>query len=528
MTCAEAIAEVLSADGPPLLFGYPGAHTVKLHGAIARRPGLRHVLVRHEQAAAFAADGYARASGGPGVFVTTAGPGATNALTAVAESFTNSVPTVHVCCLVDRPFVGKCLGAWHEADIEAIFRPVVKWSATAREAAEAPRLVQRALREAVTGRPRPTQVCVPRDLLSEPVPAPAVLPPALPPAAPDPEALCGAARALDACERPVILAGGGAVGAAGEVRALADALGAGVATTCMGKGVFPEDAPLSLGMSFGNAGATALAEADLCLAVGCRFTQIATRHWTTPIPADLIHLDLDPAVIDLHYPARFPLVGDAAVGLAALLARRSPRGPHRTAWRARIGELRALDRGPTDADGRLCRVLREALPRETLIVGDVAGLLYRMFSEFDAYDPASFLYPAGYIAMGHGLPAAIGAQLARPDATVVCFSGDGGFLMSAMELATAAQEAVPVKAIVLNNNCLGSIAHFAGDEAPDLGGVVRLRNPDFVALAHACGLPADRVAAEETDRLTALVKWLLAQEGPALLEVKLPPPARNS
>jgi acetolactate synthase-1/2/3 large subunit len=151
-----------------------------------------------------------------------------------------------------------------------------------------------------------------------------------------------------------------------------------------------------------------------------------------------------------------------------------------------------------------------------------------MFAHFDAYEPAGFLYPAGYIAMGYGLPAAIGAQVARPDATVVCVAGDGSFSMSLMELATAVQDSLPVKVILLNNDCLGSIAHFAGEDRPDLDGVVRLRNPDFVALARAYGLPADRVMAGNEGRLAAQVEWLLAQEGPALLEVKLPAPERTA
>jgi len=524
VTCAEAIADILATHGPPTIFGYPGAHTVKLHAAIARHPRLSHVLVRHEQGAAFAADGYARVSGGPGVFLTTAGPGATNAVTAVTESFTNSVPTVHLCCLVDRPFVGKTLGAWHEADIEAIFRPVTKWNATARDSEEALRLVLRALQEATTGRPRPTQVCIPRDLLHEP----AVLPEVVdtpPRRAPEARQVDEAARLIAESQRPVIIAGGGAVRAAKQIRSLARLVQVGVATTCMGKGVFPDDDPLSLGACFSNAGATALGEADLCLAIGCRFTQIATRNWSTRIPGDLIHIDVDPSVIDMHYPARVGIEADTGETLRCLLSELADaRQPDRRAWVARVAELRKTDRRASGDEIELCRLLRAAIPRETLVVGDVASLVYRMFVHFDAYEPASFLYPAGYIAMGYGLPAAVGAQLARPDAPVVCIAGDGSFSMSMMELATVAQNAIPVKIVLLNNDCLGSIAHFAGEDRPDLEQVVALRNPDFVSLAEAHRLPARRTGVDRCRELSEQLTWLQRQEGPALLQVNCPSP----
>jgi len=524
MTCAETIVDVLAAHGPPVIFGYPGAHTVPVHAAIGRQPRLRHVLVRHEQAAAFAADGYARVSGKPGVFLTTAGPGATNALTAVTESFTNSVPTVHLCCLVDRRFVGKTLGAWHEADIERIFKPVTKWSVTAQEASEAPGLVLSALQQAVAGRPRPTQVCLPRDLLTEP--AAEVRAPEAPAAGiVDPEATHEAARALREAQRPVILAGGGAAGAAAEVRAVAGLTHAGVATTSMGKGVFPDDDPLSLGIAFGKAAVTALAEADLCLAVGCRFTQIATRNWQVRVPRNLVHIDVDPAVIDMHYPARVAVVGDASAALQAILGDlQTGEAPDRGGWATKVAELRDADRRPDSPEAELCRLLRRAIPREAIVVGDVAGLVYGMFQHFEAYQPAGFLYPAGYIAMGYGLPAAIGAQLARPEATVVCVAGDGSFSMSMIELATAAQNAIPVKLVILNNDCLGSIAHFAGGDGPDLREVVELRNPDFVDLARAFRVAAKRTRSDDPAGLERALGWLLQEEGPALLEVKLPSP----
>jgi acetolactate synthase-1/2/3 large subunit len=296
----------------------------------------------------------------------------------------------------------------------------------------------------------------------------------------------------------------------------------------MGKGVFPDDDPLSVGVSFSNAGATALDEADACLAVGCRFTQIATRNWTTRVPQNLIHVDVDPSVIDMHYPARVPLVAGAGEALDALLTASGGSGPDRAAWRARVRELREADRQAADEEAGLCRRLRDAIPREALVVGDVASLVYRMFAHFEAYEPASFLYPAGYIAMGYGLPAAIGAQFARPDATVVCIAGDGSFSMSLMELATVAQTALPIKIVLLNNDCLGSIAHFAGEDRPDLDDVVRLRNPNFVALAQAHGIAADRVSARDGESLPARLGWLLRQEGPALLEVKLTSPAHGS
>jgi acetolactate synthase-1/2/3 large subunit len=522
MTCAEASVDVLVSHGPQTIFGYPGAHTVRLHGAVLREARLTHVLVRHEQAAAFAADGYARVSGGAGVFITTAGPGATNAVTAVAESFTNSVPVVHLCCQVDCRFIGRSLGAWHEGDVEGIFGPVTKWNVTADRAPDVPLLVLRAVRQAAAGRPRPTQVCIPRDLLDQP---------ASPPEAPvdvegcpalDPGAVTNAARALTEAKRPVILVGGGAVGAAGQVGRLARRAGAGVAATCMGKGVFPDDDPLALGVSFGEAASAAFAEADLCLAVGCRFTQVGTRNWGLSVPERLIHIDIDPSVIGLHYTPAVPVVADAAPALEAIAGEVAPRsGTDVSGWTARIAELRQAERQVTSPEARLSRTLREAIPRNAVVVGDVASLVYHMFRHFDAYRPRSFLYPAGYIAMGYGLPAAIGAQQAQPQAPVVCITGDGSFSMTAMEMATAVQNDAAVKLIVLNNSSLAAIAHFGGPEADDLREVTRLENPDFVALAQAFGMPAASVRADDPDGVTHRVGWLCDSDGPALLEIRL-------
>ncbi len=524
MTCAESVVEVLALHGPGTVFGYPGAHTVELHGAVLRESRLRHILVRHEQSAGFAADGFARVSGGAGLFITTAGPGATNALTAVAESFTNSVPTVHLCCQVDTRFVGRSLGAWHEAPVEAIFEPVTKWNVTATDAAEVPLLVLRALKQAISGRPRPTQVCIPRDLLDQPTspldaPAETEGCPVL-----DPDAVADAARALAEAKRPVMMVGGGAVGAAGQVRRLAEKLRAGVAVTCMGKGIFPDNDPLSLGASFGGAAATAFSEADLCLAVGCRFTQVGTRNWHLSVPENLIHIDIDPAVLGLHYAPRVPIVADAHVALTAI-AEELGEGADgdAEAWAARIGELRRADRADHSPEAQLCRTLREAIPDDGLIVGDVASLVYGMFRHFDAYHPRSFLYPAGYIAMGYGLPAAIGAQFARPDALVTCVTGDGSFSMTAMELATAVQHGAPVKVVLLNNNSLGAIAHFCGADADAMRDVTALRNPDFVAFAKAFGMEAASVDAADLGAVAQELSRLCEVDGPALLEVRLTP-----
>lgn len=519
MNCAEAITNALARHGPPVVFGYPGAHTVALHAAICRDPALRHILVRHEQGAAFAADGYARASGGAGVFLTTAGPGATNAVTAVAESFTNSVPTVHVCAQVDRRFVGTGLGAWHETDVEAIFRPITKWSTTAQCAADAPGLVVRALVEATAGRPRPTQVCLPRDLLAEPSPEADPYSPVASPS-PDSAAIAAAAEMLSQAQRPAIVAGGGAQAAAAPLASLARALGAGVATTCMGKGAFPDDDALSLGAAWGRPAATAFAEADALLAVGCRFTQITTRDWTATFPEQLVHIDIDESVLGMHYTPTVPIAADADVALAAI-AEEAPPG-ERSEWRARIAELRAAERASHSPDAELARLFRRALPRETLLVGDVASLVYHMFRHFDTYEPNSFLYPSGYIAMGYGLPAAVGAHLAQPDRPVVCITGDGSFCMTATELATVAQYGVPVKVILLNNDRLEAIAHFSGADLPDMREVVDLQNPDFVALAKSFGLWAERISAGDTEGLLSRAGSLLRADGPALLEVKLP------
>ena len=523
----EWVVAALDAEGVRHVFGIPGVHNLAIYDALLRQDRIAHVLARHEQGAGFMADGYARASGRPGVVVVTTGPGATNALTPLVESHAGSQPVLLVMSDVPSALVGQDMGALHEVpnQIEC-FRPVSRWADALRSGAEIPGAVQGAFHLFRTGRPGPVSLSIPTDLLNAPVEArlTAAGEGRRPPC--DVGLLEEAARYLARARRPLLLAGGGviAAGAPEEFRALARRLGAPVITSVMGRGAVSEADPLWLGV-LPNQRATkgALESADVILAVACRFSHRSTKGLLLNLELRpdqaLIQIDLDPRTIGrMHVPA-LGIVGDAKDGLAGLLAALSV-GPPRTEWDwtalRQARDARSPRYTPT-IDG-LLRALRAALPDQAIVVGDQTGLNYWMEWHFPIRAPRTFLYPIGSATLGYGVPAAIGAKVACPDRPVVAVVGDGGFLFTGAELATAAKYRLPVVFVVMNDQDYGAIQYLqtrlygrTGEHA--LGG------PDFLALGRAFGVETHRAADAGAFR-TALDK-ALAHPGPTLVEVPL-------
>jgi acetolactate synthase-1/2/3 large subunit len=521
------VVAALEAEGVRHVFGIPGVHNLAIYDALLRQDRIAHVLARHEQGAGFMADGYARASGRPGVAVVTTGPGATNALTPLVESHAGSQPVLLVMSDVPQALVGQGMGALHEVpnQIEC-FRPVSRWADTLRSGAEIPGAVQGAFHLFRTGRPGPVTLSIPTDLLTAAVAA--RLTPAgegrRPPC--DVGLVAAAARYLALARRPLLVAGGGVIAAAatGELQALARRLQAPVITSVMGRGAISEGDPCWLGV-LPNQRATkaALEAADVILAVGCRFNHRSTKGLLLNLELRpdqaLIQIDLDPRTIGRMHVAALGLVGDARDGLAGILAA-LPSGEPRAAWdwtalhRARDARS---PRYTSTVDG-LLRALRAALPADAIVVGDQTGLNYWMEWHFPIWAPRTFLYPIGSATLGYGVPAAIGAKVAWPDRPVVAVVGDGGFLFTGAELATAVKYNLPIVFVVMNDQDYGAIRYLQS-RLYGRTGEHALAGPDFQALGRAFG--AETYRADDVDAFRAVLDKALAHSGPTLVEVPL-------
>ncbi|WP_083700447.1 acetolactate synthase 2 catalytic subunit [Acidihalobacter ferrooxydans] len=528
MNGAQYLAETLSRHGVETLFGYPGGAIMPLYDALLDAP-LRHILTRHEQAAAFAANGYARATGKLCVCLATSGPGATNLLTGVADALADSVPLLVITGQVAGGLIGT--DAFQEVDVLGLSLGVTKHSYLVRDAAELADALPEAIRLARSGRPGPVWIDVPKDVLladmgeHTPPAAPLSLDAA---PAPEPRAVARARELLAAAERPLVYAGGGVVlaGAVDALRRFCARTDIPLIATLKGLGALPADAPLNLGMlgMHGAPGANRAVQAcDLLLVAGARFDDRATGLLAQFAPqAKVIHLDADPAEIGKLRTADVALCGAMAPTLDALGAAR----PAIDAWRRRCVQWRETGGhalpppGAGIAPQRLLRALAEAADEHTVIACDVGQHQMWVAQHYGFRTPRQHLTSGGLGAMGFGLPAAIGAQLAAPQARVINVSGDGSFLMNVQELATLKRYDLPVKVLLFDNQYLGMVRQqqalfYAGRyHCVDLSD-----NPDFVEVAHAFGIPALR--AQRADEIDAVVEALLDTPGPLLVHVPI-------
>jgi len=505
---AQTVIEALKQQKVDVVFGIPGGVMLPIYDALYSSD-IRNILVRHEQCAAHMADGYARASGRVGVCMATSGPGATNLVTGIANAYMDSIPIVAVTAQVPRPIIGK--DGFQEADIIGITTPITKYNFQPQYAEEIPKVFTEAFYLASTGRPGPVLIDIPRDVQNEMVeakfPNKVEIRGYKPKYDPHPIQVKKAAEMLVQAERPMILAGGGVIisGASQELQSIAELLLAPVATSLMGKGGFPENHPLSLGM-LGMHGLVEsnklILEADVLLTVGLRFSDRTTGKIDEFCPeAKIIHIDIDPAEIGKNAKVDLPIVADAKRTLAAICEQLVQKviKKESSPWLDRVKQLReqvkSKKRDETHLKpAALMRELRKIIPEDAIVTTEVGQNQMWAAQHFKVYKPRTFLSSGGLGTMGFGFPAAIGAKVAKPDLTVVDIAGDGSFIMTEQDLATSVVEKIPVTVIIMDNHMLGMVAQwqrmFYGRRysATNLHAV-----PDFVKLAEAYGAQGVRI-----------------------------------
>jgi thiamine pyrophosphate-dependent acetolactate synthase large subunit-like protein len=526
---AEAIVDVLESAGVRDIFGIPGIHTLAFYDALAGRPGVRHILTRHEQGAAFAADGYARVSGRHGVCTTTTGPGTFNTLAAMAEAWSDSSPVVLLGGQIDASLMGQGKGVLHETpDQGRSFEMLTAFVGRPRSPEAVPEAVAEALRCAKTGRWRPAYVELPTDLIGEahPGPAPAAIVPG--PAVPDPASVIAAARRLRAARRPLLIPGAGVIraGASRHLQALARRLGAPVVTPITGAGTVPADDPSWAGFLIaGRPSTTALLEeADAAVVIGCRLDDVETGRWTIPLNG-LIQVDVDPSALGRAYPVGVGIAGDARLALEGLLDELG--SGERTAddgWggaRAAVARQEQADEIPTA--NRAARdaflAARAVLPRDAIVTHDAARLNSWTGYVWPVYEPDASFFPWGSATLGFALGAANGAAVAGPGRRVVATCGDGGFLFTATELATAVANGLDVTVLVHDDAGFGSIADYQ-IRRHGRAYATTLVNPDFVAFGRSFGIPTERV--DDVADLPAAIGRATAESGPSMVVLAAP------
>lgn len=537
---AAVLLDTLVACGVDTVFGYPGGAVLPLYDALAGEPRLRHVLVRHEQAAVHAAQGYARSTGRLGVVFVTSGPGIANTTSGLLDAFSDSIPVLCISGQVATASIGT--SAFQECDALGISRTVTKWNAQVRDAGAIAATIRRAVGVATGGRPGPVLIDVPKDVQAQAVVESGAAPddavPVQPPAV-DAAAIARAAELVRTARRPVFYGGGGLVNAGPAACAAFARLvrwkDAPCTLTLMGLGAFPASAPQWLGMlgMHGTLEANlAMHDADLVLCAGARFDDRVTgdlRHFCPG--ARIVHIDIDPAAIGKVVRADVALAGDCGAVLQALLQRLEEEegkggAPASTrAWWDTIASWRAAacldfeESAAAIAPQRLMRSLAARLDGRDAIVSTDVGQHQMWAAQHLRFDrPRRWLTSGGAGTMGYGLPAAIGAQVAHPDALVVCVSGDASVLMNIQELATAVQHGCPVKVVLSNNGCMGMVRQWQ-----ELHHGARYSHswsealPDFVALARAFGWDAARV--ERPQDLDAALDACLRSPRPYFLDV---------
>lgn len=520
-TVGRYVVETLAANGIDTVFGIPGVHNIELYRGL-ELARLRHVLARHEQNAGFAADGYARATGHAAAAFVISGPGLTNILTAIAQAYSDSVPVLIIASSPIRASLGQHWGVLHELeDQRALVASTTGFAASARSAEDVREQLRGAFAALRAPRPRPAYVDIPLDLLAEGTGLrPERFPVANATLAPTPGALERARRLLAQAERPLIIAGGGARAAGGAIRQLVEALDGFLITTTAGKGVVAESHPANLGAGLPYRRVQEVAAAaDVVVAAGTELSE--TDVYTTtrlPLNGALIRIDVDERKLADHFGAAVRLRGDATHTLEALGSALTPR----SGWRSTAGaaaQVRAQVESEFDAATRAglaaLQALRSVLPSDGAVFSDMTQIAYLGNYAFRSERPGLWFHPSGYGALGYALPAALGAKVAQPERAIVALAGDFGVQFSLQELMSAVELDLTVPVIVWNNEALGQIR----DDMQAAGiapvGVVG-RNPDFVALAGACGAAGVRVHGDE--ELAQALRAALARSGPTLIE----------
>ena len=526
---SQMVCESLLREGVEVIFGLPGGAILPLYQTLPEYPQLRHILVRHEQGAAHAADGYARVTGKPGVAWATSGPGATNLVTGIATAQMDSVPMVIVTGQVSRASIGS--DAFQETDTTGITLPITKHNYLVMNAADIPRAIKEAFHIASTGRPGPVLVDIPKDVFMEEAefvyPDDVDLPGYKPTLEGHPAQIKRAAKLIAEAQRPVILAGHGIIisQAYDEVRELAEKAQVPVITTLLGIGSFPDDHLLCVGMPgmHGMAYASlAIEEADLLIALGMRFDdRITGKKAAFAINSKKIHVEIDPSEIGKNVNVDVPIVGDLKLVLRELNKRVKP-ATH-VEWIQRIEDLKRDHPSMLvrDTDKLIpqyvVKELSEATNGEAIVVTGVGQHQMWAAQHYTYRHPRSLITSGGSGAMGYEVPGAMGAQVGRPDKVVWSVAGDGGFQMTMAELATLVENKIPVKFAIINNSFLGMVRQwqeFFYHKSYVATGYSH--NPDFVKLAEAFGMLGIRVT--DKTQVRSAIMQAMEYDGPALVD----------
>ena len=532
-TGAQIVCECMINEGVDVMFGFPGGVLLPFYDTLPEYPQIRHILVRHEQGAAHAADGYARATGRVGICMATSGPGATNLVTGIANAYLDSVPIIALTGQVARPFIGK--DAFQEIDISGITLPITKHSYVVMDAASLPKIMKEAFYIAQTGRPGPVLVDLPKDVLQESTefsyPDKLNLPGYKIPTRGHPTQLKSAAKLISEAARPVIISGRGVVisQASEELREFAETAQMPVITTLLGIGSFPESHVLSYGMlgMHGMAYANmAVDAADVLIAIGMRFDDRATAKVSDFAPhARIIHIDVDPAEIGKNVRVDVPIVGDVKNVLSALNKLIVPTG--RVDWVEQLDNWRKEHPSTTSRESAgllpqyVIRRIYEVTQGEAIIVTGVGQNQMWAAQHYWYNKPNSFISAGGLGPMGFELPAAMGAKVGCPDETVWCIAGDGGFQMTLQELGTIVQDKIAVKIAIINNGYLGMVRQWQELFYGKRYVATPLGCPDFVKLGGAYGVPSLRV--ERKEEVVPAIEQAMAHNGPFLIDFAVEP-----
>lgn len=538
MTGAQAIMEALIREGVDVIFGYPGGTIMPAYDALYDyREKIRHILMRHEQGAAHSAEGYARATGKPGVCLVTSGPGATNLVTGITDAMIDSVPMVCITGQVAMSVIGS--DAFQEADMIGITAPITKWNYQITSASEIPEIFAKAFYIARSGRPGPVLIDITKnaqfeacDFMYKKVEK---LTGYKPTVEPNMKQIKLAADLLNEARRPYMIIGHGVLiaKAENELKKFVEKTGIPVASTLLGLSAFPTNHPMYTGMvgMHGNYGPNVLTnQADVILAVGMRFDdRVTSRLSDYAKQAKIIHIDIDPAELNKNVPVDIPIVADAKAALRAILPfvkKRSYKALYKEFGKyASVEEKKVTSKEINPPAGgqvtmaEVVHLLSEKTKGEAIVVSDVGQNQMITARYYRFKKPHSSITSGGLGTMGFALPAALGAKIAVPKREVVAIIGDGGFQMTIQEMATIAQEGTPVKIIVLNNSFLGMVRQWQQMFFEKRYSFVNLKNPDFVALSRGFGIEAELV--DKREDLSSALDRLLSSNSAYFLEVKV-------
>jgi len=524
LNCGQALVELLENYGIDTAFGIPGVHTIEFYRGLGDRT-LNHVLTRHEQGAGFMADGYARVTGRAAACFLISGPGLTNAATPIAQAYSDSQPMVVVATTNTRREIGKGWGPFHELrNQRLIAEQFCSYAGQALSPEDIPDVVAQAFSAMESGRPRPVYIEIPRDILSEAAKGDWTPRYSGPRPAPCKSLIAEAAELLAAAKRPLILVGAGANDASNTITDLVNLLNAPVISSFCGKGVVAESNPNVLGAALSMPEARNFVEyADVCLAIGTELSTVDASNRTLSFSGRLIRIDIDPKKMSDRYRADVAIVSDAKPAAKALLSCLQDRAisGSEAAWKRQLDKVKVQFNSfgsPRSKEHRkVLDCLRDILPDDGIVVGDMTQLAYTGNHFFRTEQPRTWLHPASYATLGYALPTAIGAKVAAPEKPVVSLAGDCGFLFTCQEMATAAGRKIPIVQILWNNEALGEIrdAMIGSQIAPvEVNGL----NPDYLAMARSFHWNAE--SAGSLDQLGDQLREAIQADMPTLIEVR--------